>query len=168
VTEISTSSAAGALMTATIIVAMCGAHTSAAEICHYTGSADYDGHVMVTSDVTASGGITRVDVAGVFDATTMLWFRIHYLLEEVSTWRDGELQSVSMNSRYLFGDHIVRQTWDDFHRGRDGLEAYGSVTPRAVAYRRGWQHGTAFSRIAAGRGPRSRFRWIAWVVARRR
>jgi hypothetical protein len=49
---------------------------------------------------------------------------VHYLMEEVSSWRDGELQSVAVNSRYLVGDHVVRQTWDDFHRGSDGLQAY--------------------------------------------
>jgi hypothetical protein len=112
------------LMALPTVVALRAVDASAAEICRYTGSTDYDGRVAVTTDVTESDGITRIDVAGDFEATTMLWFRIHYLLEEVSTWRDGELQSVSMNSRYLLGDHIVRQSWDDFRRGGDGLQAY--------------------------------------------
>ena len=54
----------------------------------------------------------------------MFLFRIHYLLEEVSTWREGELQSIAVNSRYLVGDRVVRQSWDHFHRGSDGLLAY--------------------------------------------
>ena len=33
---------------------------SAAEVCHYTGSTDYDGHVAVTTNVTESDGVTRV------------------------------------------------------------------------------------------------------------
>ena len=97
---------------------------SASEVCHYTGSTDYDGHVTVTTNVTESDGITRVDAVGAFEATTMFWLHIHYLLEEVSTWRGGELQSVAVNSRYLVGNRVVRQSWDDFHRGSDGLQAY--------------------------------------------
>jgi hypothetical protein len=114
----------GMLTALAIVVSLCSADASAAEVCHYTGSTDYDGHVTVTTDVTESGGITRVDVVGAFEATTVFWLRVHYLIEEVSTWRDGELQSVSMNSRYLLGDHIVRQSWDDFRLGKDGLQAY--------------------------------------------
>ena len=103
---------------------LCPVAAAAAEVCRYTGSTDYDGHVAVTTDVSESDGVTRVDVAGMFEATTMFWLRIHYLLEEVSTWRDGELQSIAVNSRYLIGDHVVRQSWDDFHRDSDGLRAY--------------------------------------------
>jgi hypothetical protein len=97
---------------------------SAAEVCHYTGSTDYDGHVAVTTNVSESDGVTRVDVVGMFEATTMFWLHVHYLLQEVSTWRDGELQSIAVNNRYLIGDHVVRQSWDDFHRDSDGLRAY--------------------------------------------
>ena len=54
----------------------------------------------------------------------MFWFGVHYLVEEVSNWHDGQLESVAVNSRYLIGDHIVRQQWDNFQRGTDGLQAY--------------------------------------------
>src|SRR5215472_12209402 len=124
VTKIGKSRIAGMLLVLPAVVALCAVGASAAEVCRYTGSTDYDGRVAVTTDVTESNGITRIDVAGDFEATTMFWYRIHYLLEEVSTWRGGELQSVSMNSRYLLGDHVVRQSWDDFRRGGDGLQAY--------------------------------------------
>jgi hypothetical protein len=72
--------------------------------------------------VTESDGITRVDAIGTFEVTTTSRLRIYYLLEGVSSWRDGELQSIAVNGRYLVGDHVVRQ--DDFHRGSGGLQAY--------------------------------------------
>jgi hypothetical protein len=96
---------------------------SAGEVCRFAGITDYAGHVGVTTDVAAADGITRVSVAITFESTTMFWPHIHYLLEEVSTWRAAELESVAVNSRYLLGSHIVRQQWDDFQRGADGLQA---------------------------------------------
>ena len=102
---------------------MCTLDASAGEICRFAGTTDYAGHVAITTDVTATDDVTRVDVVATFEATTMLWAHIRYLVEEVSTWRAGELESVAVNSRYLIGDHIVRQQWDDFQRGADGLQA---------------------------------------------
>ena len=96
---------------------------SAGEVCRFAGITDYAGHVGVTTDVAATNGVTRVSVAVTFESTTMFWPHIHYLLEEVSTWRATELESVAVNSRYLLGSHIVRQQWDDFQRGADGLQA---------------------------------------------
>jgi hypothetical protein len=124
VTDIGRRLAIGMLVASIFALPIGPMGASAAEVCHYTGSTDYDGHVAVTTNVTESDGVTRVDVVGMFDATTMFWLHIHYLLEEVSTWRDGELQSVAVNSRYLVGDHVVRQSWDHFHRTSDGLLAY--------------------------------------------
>jgi hypothetical protein len=54
----------------------------------------------------------------------MFWLGVHYSLEEISTWRSGQLESVAVNSRYLVGEHIVRQQWDEFQRGVDGLQAH--------------------------------------------
>ena len=123
-TDIGRRLAIGMLVASVSALPLCPVGVAAAEVCHYTGSTDYDGHVAVTTNVSKSDGLTRVDVAGMFEATTMFWLHIHYLLEEVSTWRDGELQSIAVNSRYLIGDHVVRQSWDDFHRDSDGLRAY--------------------------------------------
>ena len=81
----------------------------AAEICRFTGTTDYSGRVAVTSRVTVSASAIQVDVAATFDSSSMFWFGVHYLVEEVSSWSDGQLQSVAVNSRYLIGDHIVRQ-----------------------------------------------------------
>jgi hypothetical protein len=97
---------------------------SAAEVCRFAGDTDFAGHVAVTADASAREDVTTVDVAMTFESTTMFWFHIHYLVEEISTWRAGELQRVAVNTRYLVGDHIVRQQWDDFQRQTDGLTAY--------------------------------------------
>ena len=101
----------------------CSVHASASEVCRYAGTTDYAGHVSVTTDVSATHGLTRVDVALAFEATPMLWVHVQYLIEEVSTWRAGELESVAVNSRYSVGGHIVRQQGDEFERGTDGLQA---------------------------------------------
>jgi hypothetical protein len=59
-----------------------------------------------------------------FEATMFLWLHIHYLIEEISTWRAGELQRLAVNTRYLVGHSVIRQQWDDFQRAADGLQAY--------------------------------------------
>jgi hypothetical protein len=97
---------------------------SASEICHFVGTTDYDGKVAVTTTVAAAGDATSVDVVIVFSAATMPWFPLHYLVEERSTWRGDALDDLAANTRYSVGDHIVRQQWDYFRRGPDGLRAY--------------------------------------------
>jgi hypothetical protein len=41
-----------------------------------------------------------------------------------------------MNSRYLIGERIVRQQWDDFRRGTDGLQAYRVQAKTLADFRR--------------------------------
>lgn len=101
-----------------------GHKATAAEVCRYVGTTDYGGHVSVSTQVAEMHGTTRIDVTVTFVSSTMFWFGVRYLLEEVSTWRRGQLESVAANSRYLLGEHVVRQQWDDFQRGNDGLQAY--------------------------------------------
>jgi hypothetical protein len=96
----------------------------AGEVCRYVGTTDYDGKVDVTTTVAAAGETTSVDVVVVFSASTMPWFPLHYLVEERSTWRGGALDDLAANTRYSVGAHIVRQQWDYFRRGPDGLRAY--------------------------------------------
>jgi hypothetical protein len=115
------SQVAGQILAGMFIVQTCRPDAFAAEVCRFTGTTDYDGHVAVTAEVAATGSVTSVDVVANFESTTTLWLRLHYMLEEVSTWRGGELENVAVNSRYLIGDHIVRQQWDDFERGHDGM-----------------------------------------------
>ena len=115
--------ALGLLLTGLVATQFGATDAAANEVCRFAGTTDYDGHVAVTTDVAATGGRTRVDVALTFEATAMLWRHLHYLIEEVSTWRAGEMESVAVNTRYLVGDHIVRQQWDDFQRDTGGLQA---------------------------------------------
>jgi hypothetical protein len=129
--------AARLLFAGIVATLSCGIAAPAAEICRFTGTTDYSGHVAVTTRVTARAGAIQVDVAGTFDSSTMFWFGVHYLFEEVSRWHDGQLESVAVNSRYLIGDHIVRQQWDDFQRRTDGLQAYRVQAKTLADFRRG-------------------------------
>jgi hypothetical protein len=112
------------------------ADAAAEEVCRFAGTTDHEGHVAVTTDVVALGGVTRVDVAVTFEATTMFWHHIHYLVEEVSTWRSDEIESVAVNTRYLVGKHIIRQQWDDYQRGSDGLQAHRVQAKTLADFRR--------------------------------
>jgi hypothetical protein len=107
-----------------LLVIGAAAPSSAREVCRFAGITDHAGRAAVTTDVSAAEGLTRVDVVVTFEATTMLVVPIRYLIEEVSTWRGGELESVAVNNRYLFAGRIVRQQWDEFRRGTTGLEAH--------------------------------------------
>jgi hypothetical protein len=107
--------------------AFLGAVTAhASEICHFAGTTDYSGRIEVTTNVNArvTDGTTTVDVIVRFMATPWPFVHILYLMQEVSTSKSDQLQSVAANSRYLVDGHIVRQTWDVFYRGTSGLEAY--------------------------------------------
>lgn len=95
------------------------------EVCHFAGTTDYSGRVVVTSkSETDEDGTNTIDVALQFDGKTMPFVHVRYLLEEISRWKSGELQSLAVNSRYLIDGHIVRQQWDEFERGHNALEAY--------------------------------------------
>jgi hypothetical protein len=98
----------------------------ASEVCHFGGATDYSGRMEVITNVNARvmDGTTTVDVVVRFMATPWPFVHIRYLMQEVSTWKSDQLQSVAANSRYLMDGHIVRQTWDLFDRGTNGLEAY--------------------------------------------
>ena len=91
----------GLLLTSIAAMMLGTGDRSDAEACRFAGTTDPSGKVTVTADVTETNGTTRVDVAATFETTTMFWFRIHYLVEEVSTWRSGELETVGVNTRYL-------------------------------------------------------------------
>ena len=98
---------------------------SAREVCRFAGTTDYSGHVAIVSDVTVSSGVTTVDVTVTFDAKTHFWLPVRYLIQEISIWRGGELQSVAVNNRYLVAGLVIRQLWDDFQRTPDGMQAVG-------------------------------------------
>ena len=124
------------LLLADVLMQLCILDASAAEVCRFAGTTDPAGHVTVTTDVAAADGVTRVDVAATFESTTMFWIRIEYLVEELSIWRAGELESVAVNSRYLVHKHVVRQQWDEFQRSTDGLRAYRVQAKTLADFRR--------------------------------
>jgi hypothetical protein len=110
-----------------LVAALLGTITGrASEVCHFTGTTDYSGRIEVTSNVNAriTDGMTTADVIVHFMATPWPFVHIRYLMQEISTWKSDQLQSVAANTRYLVDGHIVRQTWDLFDRGTNGLEAY--------------------------------------------
>jgi hypothetical protein len=98
---------------------------SAREVCRFTGTTDYSGRVAIVSDVTSSGSVTTVDVTVTFEAKPHFWLPVRYLIQEISTWRAGELQSVAVNNRYLVAGMVIRQLWDDFQRTPDGNQSGG-------------------------------------------
>jgi hypothetical protein len=112
------------LLACLLIVPLGNGAAFAGEICHFAGRTDDSGHVAVTTNVAGKDGMNRVDVAMTFTATHMILFHIQYLIEEISTWKSGALQGVAVNSRYLVNNQIVRQQWDAFQRGPDGLRGY--------------------------------------------
>jgi len=72
--------------------------------------------------VAAAGGVLTVDVTLALTASTWL-FDVQYRMQEISTWRGGELQSLAVNNRDSVDGRIRRQQWDVFVRGPTGLEA---------------------------------------------
>ena len=97
----------------------------AGELCHFAGTTDYAGQLDVTTNVStrAPDGTMTVDVIGRFVGTPMPFVHINYLMQEISTWKSDQLQSVAVNSRYILDGHVVRQEWDLFDTGTAGLEA---------------------------------------------
>jgi hypothetical protein len=108
----------------------------AAEICRFDGTTDYAGHVAVTTDAASVGNTVRVDVTLRFEAITSFWLHVHYLVEEISVWRDGTLLRLDANTRYMLGGHVVRQQWDDFRATQGGLQAYRIEGKRPAEFRR--------------------------------
>lgn len=101
-------------------------NAGAGEICRFAGTSDYSGRVALTavSGTDAGDGTTTVDVAGQFTDTPMPFVHVKYLMEEISTWKSGQLAILAVNTRYLIDGRVVRQLWDVFRRVPDGLEAY--------------------------------------------
>ena len=113
----------------------CATSSFAADTC-FTGTTDHAGHVSVVTTSTAAANETvRIDVALRFDATTALWLHVRYLIEEISQWRNGTLLRLDTNTRYVFAGRVVRQQWDEFRPGRDGLQGYRIEGKRPAQFR---------------------------------
>src|SRR5271170_2879359 len=69
------------------------------ELCHFAGTTDYAGQLDVTTDVStrAVDGTMTVDVIVRFAGTPMPFVHINYLMQEISTWKSDQLQSVAVN-----------------------------------------------------------------------
>lgn len=65
-----------------------------------------------------------MDVRLGFKGTPMPFVHTNYLMQEISTWKATRLQTLAVNSRYRVDGRVVRQLWDVFVRGSDGLDAY--------------------------------------------
>jgi hypothetical protein len=105
--------------------AFLAAHTALAiETCRYAGTTSYAGKVNVETVAATSNGETTVDVTAKVDARSFGLIDLRYLHEEISTSRDGELQSVAINHRYSLAGMIRRQQWDVFTKGTDGMSAW--------------------------------------------
>jgi hypothetical protein len=112
-----------ALSCAAGLLSLCLAPARAEEVCRYEGMASYSGRLAVQAEVSEAQGVTTVDVTARLDAKYLLFWKIQYLAEEISTWRAGELQSVAVNNRTIINGRPSRQQWDVFTRGPDGLAA---------------------------------------------
>ncbi len=104
----------------------CVAPAWGSEICRFAGTTDYRGNIAVTTIVgtNAADRTTTVDVRLGFNGTPMPLMHTNYLMQEISTWKAAELQGLAVNSRYRVDGRVVRQIWDVFTRGGDGLRAY--------------------------------------------
>jgi hypothetical protein len=94
------------------------------EVCRFAGLTSYGGRLAVLADAAIVDGAVSVDVRLQLDANPMLFVHTHYLMQEISVWQAGGLARLAVNSRYRVNTHLVRQQWDVFERGSDGLEAY--------------------------------------------
>jgi hypothetical protein len=95
---------------------------AAAELCRYAGATDYAGHLALTTTATSHNDTTTVDVTADFEATSMIFVHLHYLVEEISLWRGGVMHQVAMNTREAVNGHVVRQLWDRFLRSGQTLQ----------------------------------------------
>jgi hypothetical protein len=124
------------LLTSVVAMLLGTADASVAEVCRFAGTTDHAGQVAITTDVSATNSTIRVDVAATFESTTMIWFHVHYLVEEISIWRAGELETVAVNIRYLVGTRIIRQQWDTFQRDKDAMRAHRVQAKTLADFRR--------------------------------
>lgn len=96
----------------------------AAEICRFAGEADFAGRAEVTTIAAEANGLLRVQVDARFNATWLAVLHIQHLLQETSTWKGGQLQSVAINTRDMLGNRPTRQQWDIFQLTPHGFVAH--------------------------------------------
>ncbi len=112
------------------------ARASAAETCLFTGTTDYGGRLAIAAESATVAGQTQIDVRLELNATPLPLIHTHYVMEEISSWRQDGLEQVAVNDRYIFDGHIVRQQWDVYDRAPDGLHAFRVQGKRSGEFRR--------------------------------
>jgi hypothetical protein len=96
--------------------------SQAAEVCTYAGAASHDARATIRTEASEAGGMLTLRVLARVQAAPW-WWSLSYLMEEISTWRGGELQSVALNTRYILDGRVRRQQWDVLARTPEGLQA---------------------------------------------
>ena len=102
----------------------------------FSGRTDYGGHLKIAAASRTAGGRTEVDVTLELNATPLPLVQTHYVMEEISSWRQDGIEKVAVNDRYTFDGHIVRQQWDVYDRAGDGLHAFRVQGKRAGEFQR--------------------------------
>lgn len=95
---------------------------AAAEICRFSGPSNHDGHIAVTTEVTAAGDVVTVNATLALTASAF-FYNVEYLVQEISTWRGTQIQTLAVNGRTVVDGTIKRQQWDVWVRGPGGLAA---------------------------------------------
>lgn len=107
----------------------------AAEVCTYAGAASHDAHATVRTEASEAGGLLTLRVLARVQAAPW-WWSVGYMMEEISTWRGGELQLVAVNTRYILDGRVRRQQWDVLARTLDGLQAQRVQSTSAAEFNR--------------------------------
>ncbi len=103
-------------------VQLCVTAARAGETCQFAGTTDKSGQLAVTAtdSTNRADGTLTLDISGSFRDTPMPFVHLTYMMEEISTWKSGQLRLLAVNTRYLVDGHIARQLWDLFQRAPNG------------------------------------------------
>lgn len=104
-------------------MALAARTSGAEEVCRYGGTTSYNGQVSVETRASTANGETTIGVTTRLSAKSFGLIEWRYWLEEISVWRNGEMRSIGINHRYVFGGRIQRQQWDVFTAEPGGMSA---------------------------------------------
>jgi hypothetical protein len=96
----------------------------AEEVCRYSGTTDYSGHVVIETRAATTPDGVKVDVTANVAARQLGLIDWRYLYQEIGVWRGGELREIGVNNRYSVLGVMRRQQWDLFHRGQAGFQGW--------------------------------------------
>lgn len=113
----------GTALVLSILVAITRPAPAVAATCTYTGTSSYNGRLTATVTDTETSAALQIDVRIRLDATPWHLWPVQFLAQELSTYRNGTLQSVAINGRWSSGGTLRRQYWDVFTPSYTGLIA---------------------------------------------